>query len=375
MGASTPRLFVCVSSPIVKSALLSARSNRFCRHKWGQAVSRLYAYDTGGGIMQSIILESSCKSATQLAHYVLKLSASWFALVQAASCIDASQGFQGSLLISDSIFSSNGPQLTSDMLGSPITVNCFGGMTAYLCNVTVSNTTFDQNHGRAGALHVSRAYSVVVEHVTCSNNLGGALLIEEVELVIIDNCQFTSNHDDGQIRQGIASAGGAACLLNCLSIKIFFSSFINCSSLGSGGAVFIDFGGQDEAFHKDITVPVLLVSDCHFHNCSSLLQNGGALCILAGPVDSRIISSNFTACSAAAFGGAVYAAASEALIIEDSSFIECVAGVLPDFGWPSLDSASIAVDTAGSQSGGGGLYTTTVQLVSTYVFAQLPLYS
>lgn len=288
------------------------------------------------------------------------------------------QGFNGTIEIINSIFVFNGLDSTTDALGAPVTVNFTSGAQYHVreyseirAAVTVSDTIFDQNKGRAGALHVIRASQLDLRNLTCSNNIGGALLAEEVPYVMLDSSHFTGNHAGDRSSHSSAAGGGALLFLDCSRVQISDSIFRNCSSLRSGGAVYMDFGFQAVAIAstRAYMAQGLNLISTSFYNCTSYLQNGGAVFSQNSYVFGmdRMTYSN---CSAAISGGAVYAAASKILEVSASSFVNCTAGVLLD-GWLFSRDAGIAVDTSMLQSGGGGLYATTTQQVSASFFDYL----
>lgn len=67
-----------------------------------------------------------------------------------ASCIDASQGFAGNLTILNSTFTNNGLPTSSLSVVNvpPVAVDCSVGVNPTSCNVTVQDTTFNNNRGQ-----------------------------------------------------------------------------------------------------------------------------------------------------------------------------------------------------------------------------------
>lgn len=277
---------------------------------------------------------------------------------QAASCIDVSSGLIGSLDISGSEFSFNGLDCMLVTCGAPVAVGCTIGSSSNF-SISVSDTSFQHNLGLAGALHVSGASALSLLNVTSRFNQGGAMLIEAVDDVIIDACHFDGNHVDGRPwGSSISAGGGALSLLACGSINIHGSSFQDVSSLGSGGAIYVDSTAD-----LHVQFIYLQIISCSFQNCSSLSSNGGALSVMNR--DYTVISSvNFTACSAANSGGAVYTT-SGSVDVDHSTFVSCAAGVLPDSGWPTSAFAGTSFDSQRLYtSGGGGMYLDAVNFVS-----------
>lgn len=70
--------------------------------------------------------------------------------MQAASCIDASQGFAGNLTISNSVFANNGflASSASPANSPPVAVNCSGGTSLVSCSISVQDSLFDSNSGQ-----------------------------------------------------------------------------------------------------------------------------------------------------------------------------------------------------------------------------------
>lgn len=270
--------------------------------------------------------------------------------VQVASCIDASQGLSGQLFIDNSIFAYNGLGSGLALASSPVMVQC---LIPNSCSVSVSNTVFDHNQGVDGVLHVINAGSLSLVDVAFRNNRGGALVADVVETVSIGSSEFVGIHADDWLGDGTESpGGGAVLLLGCVTIVVYRSSFVDISSLGSGGAVYIDVSST------------VYVQDCSFSNCTSRSGSGGAICIMNVNSYVEIDRTSFSSCSAAISGGAVYTATSWQLQLINCYFSSCGAGLLPHDGWSTSALAQQHLVENSYQSGGGGVYATTVHLVS-----------
>lgn len=134
--------------------------------------------------------------------------------MQAASCIDARQGFTGAITISNAQFTDNGLAFTNSTTVNrpPVNIDCLTFSSSSSCSIVVQNTTFAGNHG-GGAMDVSCAFGV--------------------STIVFTSCVFTNNTK--------ITSGAAISAITMSSVRIFSSVFEdNHAWTGSGGAIYVD---------------------------------------------------------------------------------------------------------------------------------------
>ncbi|MDL2246175.1 hypothetical protein LJB96_01005 [Methanobrevibacter sp. OttesenSCG-928-K11] len=199
---------------------------------------------------------------------------------------------QGTLIIDDSIFTNN-----EALAGGSISVGSFDDIlndTNHTADVTITNSTFDNNNGDWGAgIFLWIGNATISDSIFNENKatMGSAITTMGVNLDIY-NSNFTSNS---------AVIGGAMATEDAI-IYINNSYFYNNSAIQDGGAICIEDGEMK-------------VENSYFE--SNIAPNGGAINVYAG--DYELINATFYH-NEADNGGAFYII-DGFLTIDNSNFI------------------------------------------------------
>ena len=197
---------------------------------------------------------------------------------------------------------------------------------------------------------------VLIEGCTSMSNGGAVQCSGEGSIVQIQSARFS------KLRSG--GLGGAISAIGC-SVTVSNSSFSNCSAVEGGGAIsasqYVCYGSNSSYILKSS----INITKCQFDACSSM-GSGGALVVSSVSGSAAVHHSYFINCQSQMWGGAIHAAESSQVEVQNCSFEYNVA---KSGGGLSLSgSARARVFTSSfhsniaSGSGGGALFAADADL-------------
>lgn len=220
---------------------------------------------------------------------------------------DASSGdtinFEGVSLITleSEIEDNNQAELVIDGDGT-VAVTTEGVSRAFLIQNSNMNWTFD---------------GLIFTNCAELSSDGGAIYLYNKPILTVQNCTFV---DCFSSNNNSRTGGGAIMAYSKVNLICSNSTFVGCSTAAAGGGGAIACSGGNVE---------LTVQKCSFQNCSSKIEDGGAIHLEHyWSIDVKIEDSVFDTCSAASEGGAIYARESTfpGFEISGCTFTNCTAG-------------------------------------------------